>query len=637
MSRAGDLARSLFKRSFAPKTTQRMADWLTRWVIVPMISGSRYPGRLKLTPNPWMQEWLEAYQAKAVHFITIAKSARVGGTLFTILTILWKIVHRPGPIMIVDPTADSARRFSRQELQPFLLECKPVAELRLLENLKESWTLREMILKTCTLGLVGSNSPTPLAGRQAEDLHLNETDKFVDNPSKEAPPAELAEARTIQFEDTRKIIRNSTPTTFLGLTWRNFLKGSQEYCYVPCPHCKDMQRLTFFPEDRIGAKVKAVTDSNGKKRYFTDGKVVTDKKGNALKTGRIKFDHCKNADGSYDLDRVQREAVYECQSCQKDIKPEHRNAMMAAYQWRSHNPKAPSDHRSFHIWAAYSDFTTWGWIANEFLNAKGDLGKMHNFHNAVLGLPFRLERSNITAKTIENVVRTSPKYRRGQLCFKPAVITLQVDVQSQANGFWWMTTAFDSKGAIYVLDWGDARSWEDIEALLGTTYKFGKEDFSIQECAIDMGHRTTEVYDFCIASGHLAKPFQGRTTAHRQFRPITASDIEHEGNIISLTQFLDPLWKDVMYLQNLAARAGKGIYLPEMESKPSAGDGTDAQLIEQLTDEQKQLDGSYKDSGKNHLGDCLKMAVVGGSLMAIHLALQDGEKAEEEDGLAEAA
>jgi hypothetical protein len=86
MSRAGDLARSLFKRSFAPKTTQRMADWLTRWVIVPMISGSRYPGRLKLTPNPWMQEWLEAYQAKAVHFITIAKSARVGGTLFTILT-----------------------------------------------------------------------------------------------------------------------------------------------------------------------------------------------------------------------------------------------------------------------------------------------------------------------------------------------------------------------------------------------------------------------------------------------------------------------------------------------------------------------------------------------------------------------
>ena len=47
---------------------------------------------------------------------------------------------------------------------------------------------------------------------------------------------------------TRKIVRNSTPTRESGLTWIEFLAGSQDHCYIPCPECHGYQRLTMWRE-----------------------------------------------------------------------------------------------------------------------------------------------------------------------------------------------------------------------------------------------------------------------------------------------------------------------------------------------------------------------------------------------------
>ncbi|MBK8037744.1 MAG: phage terminase large subunit family protein [Verrucomicrobiaceae bacterium] len=355
------------------RPVQRMWEWIDEHVVIPQVIGSLNPGPLDTSLMPFWRGIYDAFWSKKTHFLTLACSARVGKTLFCICCVLHKKGVWPGPVLWVDPTGKTAKAFSRTELQAHIMECRPVADKAIID--KTHWTTLLMHFTGSVLRLVGGGSVADLAGYQAEMVILNETDKTKHNLKGEAATQDLALARTKQFRFTRKILENSTPTTEWGRIWSRFKAGSQEHVYLPCPHCGHKQRLTFFADEK-----EVPFDEEGKPLPAGTKRVE--------KTGRFKFDHLKREDGSYDLERVERETVYECACCQKTIDQSHQAWMLRRYELRAHNPAAPVDHRSFHIWAALSPFEGWGMIAKEFLLARGSISRMHNFTNSTLGLPF---------------------------------------------------------------------------------------------------------------------------------------------------------------------------------------------------------------------------------------------------------
>jgi phage terminase large subunit GpA-like protein len=259
--KAIELFRGVIVPVFTPRPRQSMADWADANVIVPEIAGSPYPGQLNSNRLPMWRGLLRRLEQRRIRFFNLAKSARTGGSLFFgIVPVLHKIVTRPGPILWLDPTTKTARRLSRQELQPFIRACRATNELRIRD--RKAWTTLEMIFKTCTFGVVGAGSVADLGGRQAEMIIVNEKDKIPAKARAEAPPGLLVLVRSKLFRRTRKIISNSTPTLESAETWGDFLAGSQTFGYLPCPECHGYQPLTFFKEPAQPDKWMRVEDDD---------------------------------------------------------------------------------------------------------------------------------------------------------------------------------------------------------------------------------------------------------------------------------------------------------------------------------------------------------------------------------------
>lgn len=598
----------LIRQTLQPRTKESPWQWMDQHVVIPLTVGSTRPGLIDTGLTPPLRGLFDLYWQPHVHFFSLAKSARVGGTLFSIGALLHKVAVWPGPVLWVDPTRKTAVRFSRAELQPHMLECAPVAEL--ITPVKTHWTTLEMILRNCTVGVVGAGSASELAGRQAELVVLNELDKFRPDLKGEAPPADLAIVRSKQFRFTRKILRNSTPTLEQGEIWQAFLAGSQRHCYVPCPHCGTPQRLTFFPER---AKVP----------FASDGEPLPAGELREESTGRFYFEQCKRADGTYDLDKVERETMYECGACQETIEESSLTWMLHHYRWLAHNPDAPPDHESAHYWAAYSPFEGWGGLARKFLQARGSAARMHDFYNSDLGKPFKRFAATVTKDDIDALIAASPDYELRQLPFEPQFLTMTVDVQGYC--FWWVIRGWtilwdqpDWPEVAATIDYGQAVSWEQIEQLAGLrkgptgkweSYRYGSDGVPhvVWLGLIDAGFEAKKgkaVYDFCVQHRDVFNPVQGASRFQMRGMSVATTPV-HDGQL-SLVRLDDDHFKQQLYYDVLKERRIKH-YLPR-----DIGADYRAQLTAERTIEERLPNGTtvlkWKVEGEegNHLGDCEK-------------------------------
>lgn len=611
MSRLISTLKSVIRAAMQPRPIEKMWQWIDRNVVIPLIVGSTRPGALNTKLTPHLRGLFDLYWHPKTRFFTLAKSARVGGTLFSICAVLHKISTWPGPILWVDPTRKTAKRFSRAEMQPHMLACPPVAALVIPD--KQHFTTLEMILRVCTLGIVGAGSASELAGRQAELIVINEGDKLRNDIKAEAPPAELAIVRSKQFHYTRKILWNSTPTVESGETWIRFLSGTQHYCYVPCPHCQVKSRLTFTPEEKDVP-------------FDADGiPLPPDAKGKTVlrneKTMSVSFAHCKDGD-TYNLERVERETGFKCAYCEKFIEASSLNWMLQRYQWRAHNSHAPLDHISAHTWAAYSPFETVGALAKKFLLARGSLSKLHDFYNSDLGLPFTRYATALKDTDIERIIARSPDYQLGQLPFNPVMLTMTVDVQG--FGFWWSIRAWgilwDVEGqptASALIDYGSAVSWDQIAEFAGIKptndgkrhgYTFGGETFHVYAGLIDSGfeaQQNKKVYDFCLKHRDVFSPSKGGSRGNLRGKTVTLSPVYDDQ--LELVWYYDDHFKQQLYYSCMKEHRVPW-YLPR-----NVGTDYIVQLTAERTEARKLPNGStvleWKVEGPegNHLGDTEKM------------------------------
>jgi phage terminase large subunit GpA-like protein len=629
MTATEDRLKGVLANVMQPVPKEPVWKWADQHFRIPQMVGSPNPGEFDSNQMPFWRPIFDLMQHPRTRHIAIRKGARVGGSLLAVIAVCHKISTKPGPILWVDPSRKTAMRLSRNEIEHFLLECRPVKKLAVIN--RQDWTALERTFEGCTFGIVGAGSAADLAGRQAEMLVLNETDKLVHDIKAEAPPHELAIVRTKQFMHTRKIIENSTPTTEWGRANQQFLKGTQCYIYVPCPLCGHKQRLTFFEEEK-------------EVPFDEEGKPLPTGQKRLEKTGCFDFVHCRIRDeegAPFDLEKVERETTYRCAKCAGKI-PQHKLPWMnRRAELRAHNPDAPADMPSVHVWGAHSPFESWGGMAKKFLMSKGNIGRMHDFYNSDLGLPFVRHATEIKDKDLDIVIRRSPDYVIGQLPREPLLMTMHVDVQQ--THFWWTIRAWgiledhpDQPTWNALIDYGAAVSFEHLQELAGiierggqrNTYKHGEKEFVVDIGIIDSGYRAkgeTGVYQFCRDNNDVFIPAKGG--GWTLLRGARARLSTLEGENIELLTYDDEIAKQQLYYQNIKDERILW-WLPR-----NVGEDYRAQMTAERTREKQAADGTTKlewvveGEAGNHLADTEKLCEVLRELVESSAAFE-GRRAE---------
>lgn len=674
----------LVRATLRPRPLLKFWEWADKHVKVPEESGGPHPGQLQTRRFPIMRGIFDLAQQPHVHYVTLCASARVGKTLFSIVILLYWLAERVGSVVWLDPSGQSAKKFVRNELEHFLQQCPPVWSLAIVT--KTAWQTLWKTFRGKILRIVASGAEADMHGFNAELAFINERDRCRDATKEDASSADKIIARTRLFPHTRKIVENSTPGVAgeFSPIYRSFLKGSQHHCYLPCPHCTaaaqkklkgksaprhiapvgwseqsmepglaGWQRLTFavekklvpFDEDLRPLPPNTFREETTGQVRFEQFAQYADRTSphDATKTERVKV--------GYDLEAVEQGATYQCAHCGQDIAHVQLRWMLARYRWVAHNAKAAKDRISAHVWAALSPFESWGLIAKEFIEAKGDMAALIKFHNFTLGWPFIRQGTAVKEDDLDRVIaRTPVRYVKGQLPMEPEFLTMTVDKNSEdyryvirAWGIHWETEGRPTWSAL--IDWGLCHSWNEILEMAGLKPgddgrerrfrwkdpKTGEvSEYMVSAGLVDSGDDADRVYEFCLRQTEIFDPYKGVGPIHTRGSKVRMSKVLDEELDLWLC------WSDY-FAANLyydCIKYGTAFGEPILWWLPTDIDGD---YRKQLTDEYQSEDGWVTRTRNNHFGDGEKMQRAFADRIEMELDEIRAERAAEEESQKKAA
>ncbi|MFQ5510175.1 MAG: phage terminase large subunit family protein, partial [Leptospirillia bacterium] len=149
-----------------------------------------------------------------------------------------------GPMLIVQPTVELAKRWSKQRLAPMIRDTP-----RLYGKITDARSRdsgNTMLAKEFPGGILivtGANSAIGLRSMPAASLFFDEVDAYPDSVNGEGHAIELGERRAQTFP-FRKIFEVSTPKLkYASRIDDDFESSDRAFFYVPCPECGAFQRL----------------------------------------------------------------------------------------------------------------------------------------------------------------------------------------------------------------------------------------------------------------------------------------------------------------------------------------------------------------------------------------------------------
>jgi phage terminase large subunit GpA-like protein len=444
-----------------PKIT--LSEWADRnFRLSPESSAN--PGRWKTIA--YQRGIMDAITDPKVERVSVMKGARVGYTKVVDAAIGFYIAADPCPILVVQPSIETAKIYSKEEIAPMLRDVEILAGLvSEARTRSKDNTVSHKTFPGGVLSMVGANSGKGFRMISRRVVVFDEVDAYPPSAGNEGDPIKLGEKRT-EYYWNRKIVAGSTPLVAGHSRIEElFLAGDRRRYYVPCPHCGRMDFLRFNERGQGGDDEEAAIDG-----------------------GHIM---------QWPKDRPE-EAVFNCRSCGCDIEEKHKRAMIEAGEWRAAGEF--KGHASFHIWAAYSlsPNATWGQIAAEFIEAKADSDKLKTFVNTVLGETWK-ERGD--APEWEILFKRREAYKIATVPSGVVALTAGVDVQQDRFVFeivGWTPDkeTFGVDRGLLFGDTSDEATWTKLDELLARTYHGEDGAFPIAMMAVDSGYRTQMAYNW---------------------------------------------------------------------------------------------------------------------------------------------
>ncbi len=443
----------------------------------------------------------------------------------------------PGPVLMVQPTVEMAKKVSKQRLAT-MIEAAPAlrSKVREARSRDSGNTMFEKEFPGGMLMLTGANSAAGLRSMPIRYLFLDEVDAYPGDVDGEGDPVELARKRTSTFS-RRKVFVTSTPTIKgLSRIEAEYLRSDQRRYFVPCPHCGHMDWIRW---ERI---------------VWDEGKPDT--------------------------------AKLSCGACGALIEERHKTEMLARGEWRA---TAAGDGRiaGFHLSSLYAPlgWTSWADIAAEFLAAKTDTLLLKTWVNTRLGETWEERGDELDAGDL----RARLEDFGAEVPYGVGALVAAVDVQGDrlevaVKGYGageesWLVALHQIHG-----DPAKEDVWFELDQMLLDSFEHASgREMRIQAVAIDSGGLHTDmVYRFCKprelrrVGGDLQRvhAIKGMAGAGREIlgRPST-------GNRYHLKLFVVGVdtAKDTIFSRMKIAVPGPGyIHLPAW---------ADGEYLEQLTSE----------------------------------------------------
>ena len=442
-----------FVAGLTPDPDLNVSQWADEFRFLSQ-KASAEPGRWRTDRTPYLREIMDELSPHSpIQRVVFMAGAQVGKTETGNNWTGYVIDMAPGPMMLVQPTVDTAKRLSKQRLAP-MIEETPRLKARIADSRSRD-SGNTMMVKEFPGGVMvvtGANSAVGLRSMPVRYLFLDEVDGYPADLDGEGDPVQLAERRTTTFA-RRKIFMCSTPTVKEhSRIEREYLGSDQRRFFVPCPQCGEYQWLKW-------SQIK-----------WDDGDPTT--------------------------------AHYVCEHNGCVIEEHHKTDILSRGEWRA---TATGDGRTagFHLSSLYSPlgWKSWAEIVAEFIAAKGDPPLLKTWVNTILGETWEDE---IAAKIgAGDLLDRVEFYQRGVAPAGVLAITCGIDVQ-------------DNRFAVTLLGWGrDEESWViDHQEIYGDLSKPDVwaqltnvittpveheifEPLPIMSTCIDSGgHFTHEVYAF---------------------------------------------------------------------------------------------------------------------------------------------
>ena len=446
-------------KCFAPPIKLLVSDWADKYRKLSS-ENSAEPGQWNTERAPYQREIMNSINDPSVEKIVVMSSSQVGKSESLNNVIGYFIDNDPGPMLLIQPTFDLAKSYSKERIAPMLRDTN-VLNIKV-SDVKTRDTDNTILMKIFAGGFLamgGANSPAGLASRPIRVLLADEIDRYPVSAGTEGDPLALVERRTTTFWNRKKMFVSTPTIKDASRIEFEYKKGTQERWCLECPHCGQPQYISFYG---------------------------------------MKFEYSRDDKGVYTVWNT----VFQCPACLE----KHDEYIWKAQkgEWIAENPDVKGV-RSFHLNAFVSPWCSWDSIIKEWLESKGDPEKLKVVVNTLFGMPFE-EKGEIEDE--EFLVQRREQYE-ADLPEGVLILTAGVDVQDDRLEYevvgW--GKGEESWGIEYGVIFGrpDAtKVWQDLEDKLSTTYSFenGLKISIACTCVDSGGHFTSQVYEFCKKHQH---------------------------------------------------------------------------------------------------------------------------------------
>lgn len=454
--------------------------WAEKYRTIP--KDAALPGPWRNTTVPYMAGVMDAAMFPSVEQVILCWPPQCGKSDGVNTVIGYLVDRKPGNVLYVFPDELTARENNRDRITPMFQDSDLLRKY--FTGYMDDASALCLRLRHVKIYMAWANSASRLANKPLPYVVLDEEDKYPATAgNKEGSPADLAKKRTRTFAHMRKVFRMSTPTIETGAIWKAITEEAEvvfDY-WVRCPACNALQLMVF---------------------------------------SQIKWPENIRDPRTVEADKLAR---YHCKDCGDIWDDARRNTAVRNGEWRdrekglsvnavlnSRRPKAIG----FHLRAYVSRFVSLSESAAAFLWGLKDRTKLRDFKNSHEAEPW-LEYS--VEKSEDSILALRDGRPAGLVPGGGIVAALVAGVDTQDDGFWYEIRAFGYglEQDSWQIRSGFVTSLEALRQVLWAdayTDTDGKQYVVFRALIDAMGHRTSEVYDFCRLNPGRIFPTKGERT-----------------------------------------------------------------------------------------------------------------------------
>jgi phage terminase large subunit GpA-like protein len=442
----------LFDEFYEPEPRMTVSEWSDAYRVLVSRSAAE-PGQYRTSRTPYLRAIMDDLSARSnVHTVIFKKAAQIGASEMGNNWTGYIIDQAPGPMLLVQPNIDLAKRYSRQRIETLIESSDRLRTKVAPARHREAGNT--MLVKEFVGGILvitGANSAVGLRSMPIRFLFLDEIDAYPPDVDEEGDPVALAEARTRTFGLRAKRFKTSTPK----------MKGSsrisdayaatdQRRYFVPCPLCGEKQFLDFA------------------RLHWPPGK--------------------------------HEEVRYQCIACEELFAEHHKTKMLDAGEWQATGSTDDPYTHGYHLSALYSPIGWFSWseIAQQWEKAAGDADLRKTFVNTVLGEEWEEEADAIP--DWQRLYERREDWHHATVPEHGLFLTAGADVQADRIevDVWAWGRSLESWLVEHIVIMGDTSheaTWNQVSQLLGRTWEHSSgRRMALQRFAIDTGGFTSEVY-----------------------------------------------------------------------------------------------------------------------------------------------